>query len=843
MSRELSPHAPSPSDLAPTTPERRERPSEEWLRCDSAMPEGGHVVRLHAEDNQLAALVSGLSSPWYSCRQPYDGQVRKEPQEFITSPSGAEAVRDRSLLASLSTDPPRAIPSDVIWSEFETSTEPSPALSQLRPQPAKTWGTSEERSVFSAVTEKTSTSTIYACRLASVPEESRVEDASSDGLLTKISYSSESTADQAQAGSLSYSMKPTKSQVPALLARSAQSSVWPRAACGSTWQQNQAECEVQGSGLYGDSSAISNLIRKLKGATTTCSRRNKKSRPRDYSARPDVPGGPIKRSKRVSAKRAAGRKFAVLTPNEANMVLNMISALRNTDVADSFLPLSHTISPPVKDTANMTMPLSPEKQLRPVSLKEVDPLLILSQVQEFKKSALETARRGSYGYTPIPRYSATPSSIHSASEITYELQNLWEAFQQTYNSEEAPQHLPMVYGGANSFQQNPDVSPQWLQSQRSFPLCSSNVTESLMDIPPPNFPQSECIASLEERFLDVPSDSSCHVDQTMKYEAQSSSDEQRSMDKMESPSQNNLSFEFIDPDVYHSNPIYAYASNRAQPSSGKDPHDIQWNIGRLDLLPLTTDNITTCEALKPGPVAQERNTEASFGGDFLECSGSIRDKQRQNELFSREKGISFDDECREILSEEWVRRRESLLIRRSLLEDELQLKDLETKQMNRITHAGHEIGPMWCSSEPSELQVEEEAVANVIPVTQWLDEERPPDDFEPETEVQVSAGWHPVIDFSFQAQQNEDFPGTSAANACHSRHASHKCSPSGSSLDEGQPKLLTSRSSVLDSNLCFLDPPSPSYLALPSIAARSAPKSDDEDTDAGASAVEKPAQN
>ncbi|KAK8772954.1 hypothetical protein V5799_012513 [Amblyomma americanum] len=208
------------------------------------------------------------------------------------------------------------------------------------------------------------------------------------------------------------------------------------------------------------------------------------------------------------------------------------------------------------------------------------------------------------------------------------------------------------------------------------------------------------------------------------------------MDKMESPSQNNLSFEFIDPDVYDSNPIYACASNRAQASSGQDPHDIQWNIGRLDLLPLTTDNVTTCEALKPGPVAQERKTEASFGGDFLECSGSVRDKQRQNELFSREKGISFDDECREILSEEWVRRRESLLIRRSLLEDELQLKDLDTKQMNRITHAGHEIGPMWFSSEPSELQVEEEAVANVIPVTQWLDEERPPDDFEPETEGQ-----------------------------------------------------------------------------------------------------------
>ncbi|XP_077490761.1 uncharacterized protein LOC144101452 [Amblyomma americanum] len=634
-------------------------------------------------------------------------------------------------------------------------------------------------------------------------------------------------ADQAQADSWSYSMKTTKSEVPASLGGSAQSSVWPRAACGSTWQQNQAECEVQGSGFYGDSSAISKLIRKLRGATTTCSRRNEKSRRRDYSALPDLPGGPIKRSLRVSAKRAARPKFAVLTPNEANMVLNMISTLRNTDVADSVLPHYRTISHPFKDTANMTMPLSPENQLQHVSLKEVDPLLILSQVQEFKKSALETARRDSYGYTPIPRYTTTPSSIHSASEIRDELQSLWEAYQQTYNSAEATQNLPMVYEEANSLQQNPDVSPQWLQSsQRSFPLCSSHVTENLMDILPPNFPQSECIASREESFLDVPSDSTCYVDHTMKYETQSPSEEQRSMDKMESPSQINWSFGYTYPGIYHSNPIYAYASNCAQESSRQDPHDIQWNIGRLDVLPLTTDNVTSCEALRPGPVAQERNTEDSFGGNFLECSGSVRDKQRQNELLSREKGIPFDDECTEILSEEWVRRRESLLIGRSLLEDERQLKDFETKQMNRITHAGHESKAMRFSSEPSELQVEEEAVANAIRVTQWLDKERAPDDFEPETE----------------AQHGEDFPGTSAANPCHSRHASHKRSPCGSSLDEGQPKLLTSGRSVLDGNLCFLDPPSPSYLGLHSIAARSTPESDDEDSDAGASASEKPSQ-
>ncbi|KAK8770251.1 hypothetical protein V5799_013285 [Amblyomma americanum] len=41
---------------------------------------------------------------------------------------------------------------------------------------------------------------------------------------------------------------------------------------------------------------------------------------------------------------------------------------------------------------------------------------------------------------------------------------------------------------------------------------------------------------------------------------------------------------------------------------------------------------------------------------------------------------------------------------------------------------------MQLSSEPSELQEEEEAVANATGDVQWLDEVQPPHEFEPEAE-------------------------------------------------------------------------------------------------------------
>ncbi|KAK8788311.1 hypothetical protein V5799_021914 [Amblyomma americanum] len=73
------------------------------------------------------------------------------------------------------------------------------------------------------------------------------------------------------------------------------------------------------------------------------------------------------------------------------------------------------------------------------------------------------------------------------------------------------------------------------------------------------------------------------------------------------------------------------------------------------------------------------------------------------------------------------------------LEDELQLsKDLESERIIPLTPAVHEGESLQLSSEPSELQEEEEAVANATRVTQRLNKVQPSYEFEPEEDVSTT---------------------------------------------------------------------------------------------------------
>ncbi|KAK8781879.1 hypothetical protein V5799_016780 [Amblyomma americanum] len=89
--------------------------------------------------------------------------------------------------------------------------------------------------------------------------------------------------------------------------------------------------------------------------------------------------------------------------------------------------------------------------------------------------------------------------------------------------------------------------------------------------------------------------------------------------------------------------------------------------------------------------------------------------------------------------EEWSRRWKRFLIRWNQLKDELQLSnDLESKRMIPLTPAVNEGESMQLSSDPSELQEDEEAVANSTGDVQWLYEVQPLHEFEPEAEVSAT---------------------------------------------------------------------------------------------------------
>ncbi|KAK8772594.1 hypothetical protein V5799_024162 [Amblyomma americanum] len=139
------------------------------------------------------------------------------------------------------------------------------------------------------------------------------------------------------------------------------------------------------------------------------------------------------------------------------------------------------------------------------------------------------------------------------------------------------------------------------------------------------------------------------------------------------------------------------------------------------------------------PLAEEKCTQASIDGDCREHCDSVCKHRQQRELFRCEEGISFDDACGKIQPEEWSRRWKRFLIRRNQLEDELQLSnDLESKRMIPLTPAVNEGESMQLSSDPSELQEEEEAVANSTGDVQWLYEVQPLHEFEPEAEVSAT---------------------------------------------------------------------------------------------------------